>query len=96
MPEAVRTAANAQQAQHGPINAKALFVQKKASSILYHVSYQRSSLIFTPDGKVSVAATNTGGPAREVKWDDLPSVIRNAAIAAKPGVFAAMLARQVT
>lgn len=84
MPEAVRTAANAQQAQHGPINNKALFVQKKPGSVLYHVSYQRSSLIFTPDGKVSVVASNTGGPAREVKWDDLPSGIRNAAIAAKP------------
>ena len=85
MPEAVRTAATAQQAQHGQINSKALFVQKKASSILYHVSYQRSSLIFSPDGKVSVAAANTGGTAREVKWDELPNVVRNAAIAAKPG-----------
>lgn len=82
IPEPVRNAAVAQQGQHGEINRKVLFVQKKPSGTLYHVTYQRAALIFAESGQIVVPAANTGGPARETKWDDLPAPVRDAVVAA--------------
>jgi len=84
MPGPVQSAAQAMETQLGPINKKALLVQKKPSGSLYHISYQRASVIFSAAGQPVVQAANTGGPMREIsRWEDIPEPVRNAATAAK-------------
>lgn len=80
IPEAVRTAALAQQAQHGTINTKALQIQKTSGKTVYHVPYEKQMISFGENGSV---AQQGGGPLRQTKWDDIPEPARKAALAAQ-------------
>lgn len=83
IPEPVRTAALAQQTQHGSINTKALRVQKKPGNTVYHIPYEKQSVSFSTNGSIFSSAQQSGGPIRPVKWDNLPEPVRNAALAAQ-------------
>lgn len=83
IPEAVRSAALAQQSQHGTINTKALRVQKVTGRTVYHVPYEKQSVSFADNGSVFSSAQQGGGPLRPTKWDDLPEPTRKAALAAQ-------------
>ena len=83
LPQAVRTAALAQQAQQGQVNARLLRAQKKGSKTIYHVPFNKGTVSFNDDGSVAVPAAENGGPVRTTRWDDLPEAVRKSATAAQ-------------
>jgi hypothetical protein len=78
LPEPVRTAAKAQEAQHGSVNTRALRMTTSGANSIYHIPYERASMAFTPTGAVAVTAANAGGPMRQVSWDAVPEAVRKA------------------
>ncbi|HEX7861172.1 MAG TPA: hypothetical protein VF773_12640 [Verrucomicrobiae bacterium] len=78
LPEPVRTAAKAQEAQHGSVNTRALRQQTSGANSMYHIPYERASIAYTPNGSVAIPAANTGGPMRQVNWDSVPEAVRKA------------------
>ena len=76
VPEPVRTAAKAQEAQHGSMNTRALRMHTSGANTMYHIPYERASMAFTPTGAVAVTAANAGGPMRQVNWDAVPEAVR--------------------
>ncbi|MGZ8899683.1 MAG: hypothetical protein ACXW3Z_06275 [Limisphaerales bacterium] len=79
IPEAVRTAALAQQPQYGTVNVKALRVQTSGANTVYHVPYARASVSFSPNGTISIPAANSGGAMQQVGWDSVSEPVRAAA-----------------
>lgn len=82
MPEAVRRMGLAQQADLGAVNPKLLRVQKKPTVTIYHIPYEKGSIAINELGIVVIPADKHGGPISLMKWDDLPSAVKNAATSA--------------
>ena len=83
IPEPVRKAALAQQAQQGAANVKLLRVQKKGGKSIFHIPFEKASVSFAEDGSIAVPADANGGPMRTTNWDDLPEPVRKNALAAQ-------------